>query len=111
LSLSTALRNQWRNGVPHGAEIPFVFGTLGVRPGANVTTEDYAVSLKVNTYWTNFAKKGDPNGAGLPKWPRFDPSKNEILEIQTDGLPVAVPDPLKARLDVTEKAAKASKRN
>jgi para-nitrobenzyl esterase len=107
--IPATLRERWRNGVPHGAEISFVFGTVGARPGVTLTPEDQAVSRAVNTYWSNFAKTGDPNGPGLPKWPRHDPTKNEILEFRTDGSPVAAPDPRKARLDVTEQAAKTAK--
>ena len=104
-----AMREQWRDGVPHGAEVPYAFNTLGADPRATLTPQDQAVARTVNTYWANFARTGDPNGAGLPRWPRHDPSKNQILEFQPDGSPVATPDPWKARLDVTEQAAKAAK--
>ena len=32
-------------------------------------------------YWTNFAKTGDPNGAGLPAWPAFTPASRQTLVI------------------------------
>jgi para-nitrobenzyl esterase len=103
--IPAAMREQWRNGVPHGAEISFAFNTLGTDPRSAPTPQDRAVARMVNSYWVNFAKTGDPNGSGLPRWPRYQPSKDEILEFRPDGTPVAGPDTRKARLDVTESRA------
>ena len=71
----------------HSAEVPFVFGNLlpyGFLSGpANDT--DRAISKRLQTYWTNFAKSGDPNGAGLPAWPRFDSRARPYLELTDKG--------------------------
>lgn len=74
-----------------------------------MASEDQAVARLLNTYWANFAKTGDPNGPGLPKWPRYDSGKDELLEVQPDGSAVGKPDPKKARLDVIEKAVEVMK--
>ncbi len=102
--VSPLMRERMRFGAAHGSEIPYVFNNLRGRNGAAVPTTDQQVAKMMNTYWANFARTGDPNGPDLPKWLRYDPSRDELLEFQLDGSAVGKPDPKKARLDVIEKA-------
>lgn len=48
-------------GMPHGVDVPYVFQTYD-RNDPDFTTRDKAISDTAATYWTNFAKRGDPNG-------------------------------------------------
>ena len=69
----------------HTAELPFVFGTLTNNPIIGSTQPagpaDQAFSKQVMGYWVNFAKTGNPNGEGLPKWPAYasGSGNNDIL--------------------------------
>jgi len=108
-----AVRERMRAGAPHGGEISFVFGTLGTGsfgPPLPPTPEDLKVSRMAQSYWVNFARTGDPNGEGLPNWPRYDPKKDLIFEFRPDGTASAGPDAWKARLDVTQLATESGKR-
>jgi para-nitrobenzyl esterase len=61
------------HGAPHGVDVPYVFENLETM-GRPATDGDRRISAAMATYWTNFAKRGDPNGAGLPAWPAFSDS-------------------------------------
>jgi para-nitrobenzyl esterase len=93
-------------GAGHGSEVSFVFNTLNARWGApaEATPEEKELARIMNTYWTNFAKTGNPNGNGLPVWPLYDTQKEDILDIDLDGKPGSKIDPRKARFNVIEKA-------
>jgi para-nitrobenzyl esterase len=101
-----ATRERAPYGAGHGSEVSFVFNTLHARWGApaEASLEEKELARIMNTYWTNFAKTGNPNGKGVPNWPLYDTQKEEILDVDLDGKVAAKPDPRKARFNVIEKA-------
>lgn len=69
-------------GAPHASELPYVFRQLTEHNRPAPTAKDEALSDMLRSYWTNFAKTGDPNAPGLPKWPAFNTANPQVLHIQ-----------------------------
>ncbi len=67
-------------GACHSAELFYVFGFTTLFLG--FFFGDWATSEQMMSYWTNFARTGNPNGSGLPKWPTYgSPEHPNYLEI------------------------------
>ena len=91
-------------GALHATEIPFVFDTVKDKYGADLTDADEKAAQQMHAYWVNFAKTGDPNGAGLPNWPKYSGATDALMDFTESG-PSAGPDPWKQRLDLAEQLA------
>ena len=87
-------------GAFHTAEIPFVFDNLAARDWP-WTAEDRAFANTMSSYWTNFAATGDPNGVGLPEWPRCDPAADAAMIFGDTAKAAATP--ARDRLDFWER--------
>lgn len=73
----------------HGAELPSVF----MHPFGGPATDSFRrTSRAIAAYWTNFAKTGNPNGAGLAEWPRFDERTTRVMTIGKTFAPAIMPD-------------------
>lgn len=76
----------------HGAEIPYVFGTLQHMSGWKIRPDDLRVSEQMTRYWANFIRSGNPNGADLPSWPAYALSA-EPKRMTLGLVPLAGTDP------------------
>jgi para-nitrobenzyl esterase len=87
------------SGAQHATDIPFFFDTAAVKYTDNATARDAAMGSAMSAYLVNFAKHGDPNGAGLPAWPRYARARDEIMDFAANGKPVAEKDPWGSEID------------
>ena len=93
-------------GAFHSQDIAYVFGAVGRgikapprRELRQTNAVDKQISETIQQYWTNFAKTGDPNGAGLPVWPKFYPASRAYVQF-TDAGPIAKEGLRRAQCDL-----------
>jgi para-nitrobenzyl esterase len=83
-------------GAFHSDDIEYIFGTLDSRPEMAIRPVDRALSEQMGQYWTNFAKTGDPNGPGLPRWLPYNSAGGwQVLHLDANSS--SLPDALRAR--------------
>jgi para-nitrobenzyl esterase len=77
-------------GAFHSLEIPYLFGTFQARTfrWLPFTPTDQKLSQIVQTYWTNFAKSGDPNRPGLPQWVAWSTDQESYISFSKSGAAV-----------------------
>jgi para-nitrobenzyl esterase len=78
-------------GVCHTCELPYVFDNLAaprLYPDSSspelalASAADRELARVMSSYWINFARSGDPNGPGLPRWPQIDgAASGPVLQI------------------------------
>ena len=95
----------------HASEVPYVFNNLGelaLFPDrsepelAAASAPDRKVADQMSSYWVNFARNGNPNGAGLPVWQEHRSASSERAII-LDAEPSSESLPTKPRLELYDK--------
>ena len=89
-------------GAVHSADIEYAMGNLTTNLVYAWTDEDEQVSQLMQGYYANFVKTGDPNGPGLPLWPRADEGP-EIQYMVWDVEPQVMVDQHRARYEFHER--------
>lgn len=77
-----------RMQTPHALEIPFVFDNVGEGSWQTLTRgvpEAFELAAKVSATWAAFARTGDPNGAGLPRWEPYTTGRRPTMVIGNES--------------------------
>jgi len=65
-------------GAYHSAELQYIFDLPGA-PTLSAPQQKLAAAMVA--YWTDFAKTGNPNGKGVPAWPRYTTSLEQYQSL------------------------------
>jgi para-nitrobenzyl esterase len=83
-----------RLGAAHALELPFVWNRLDT-PLAHALLGDAEAAQPLATAmhdtWAAFVKTGDPNGGGLPRWPRYDSERRATMLLDRESRVVEDP--------------------
>jgi len=66
-------------GALHGAEIPYVFGSITF-PGS----ADAGLGARMREYWARFAERGRPRAKHSTAWPRYNVRGDRLLRLNTE---------------------------
>ena len=69
-----------KQGAAHAAEIPYVFNLHDMQ-----NAERTDLQKTMSQYWVNFARTGNPNGNGAPKWNDFASGTVQSLDVASGG--------------------------
>jgi len=100
--VADSARNPQMPGAGHASDIPFFFHTEAIKYGDKTTAKDRGMGKTISAYIVNFVKDGDPNGAGLPKWPRYAAAGDDLMNFTEQGTAVAERDPQGAAIDAAQ---------
>ncbi|WEK44052.1 MAG: carboxylesterase family protein [Candidatus Sphingomonas colombiensis] len=103
--VATPIRNKPIPGAEHASDVAYAFGAIGSVYPSGLMPADAEAQRLLHGYFAQFVKTGDPNGTGLPRWPRIGRDGEQLMAFRPDATATAGPDPWKARLDLTAGAA------
>ena len=98
-------QNPLRRGVAHADDIMYLNGQFLTQ--ADQYPAEAAVSEMIQQYWVNFAKTGNPNGAGLPYWPSFDETKPTTMQFSNGASLIMRPN--REQIDFIDRFMKAKR--
>jgi len=85
-------------GAAHSAEIEYALGNLDSNKVYVWTADDYQISKVMQEYFANFIKTGNPNGPGVPAWPKFAEGQRMIIDVNSR----AEPEKVRARYELMD---------
>jgi para-nitrobenzyl esterase len=69
-------------GAYHASEIQYLFDTPDAPVPATLNVEQSALADVMVTYWTGFARTGDPNAGSVPTWPTYDAAVEQFQSLE-----------------------------
>lgn len=79
--------NNFDLGSAHAVELAYLWPDSPEFLGLDYSAEQIQLSQQMLSYWVNFINSGNPNGAGLPRWPDAKQARYMALQLPIKSNP------------------------